>query len=332
MTAVKTIDVWYLCDQSLCNFDCAYCVTQPSRRSAHDNLWVSPDGATRFRRVLSWLAGLPLRIRVRVQTLGEPFVSRDFLDGAAWLTRQENVEFVELVTNGSFRQEQFGQFAEKADPARLSLWMTYHPTQIGLERLIESARTARALGASVVVHGLLFPDTIDEIKNMVAQCAKADIPADVTAGHNYNGAYADRGYVPILEDHQALSMYRDDAVRAAMAQAHKRVYGAPCSAGHDYLYIGPDGGVYPCSPYARASQHFMGSALDPAFVPALRPGPCTPCENKGMCTCKEDYLHLTSVRSILQMGRSLGYYVRPASVARTSPGTEIPRPDRPSRL
>jgi MoaA/NifB/PqqE/SkfB family radical SAM enzyme len=308
--AVNSVDVWYLCNQSLCNFDCAYCVTQRDRRAAGARLWATEDGAARYRRVLAWLAALPWTLRVRLQTLGEPFVSRELLEGAAWLSRQAGTEFVELVTNGSFRAEQFRQFAAEADPRRVSLWMTYHPTQIDLDRLLAAAQVAHSSGASVVVHGLLFPDTVEAVREMVARCRAAGLRTDVTAGHNYNGAYGAAGFVPLLEDGEAMALYRDDAVLTAMKQAHRRVFGSPCSAGHDYIYVDPQGDVFPCSPYARSSMHRLGSALEEGFVPPLRAGACSPCQYRGPCACKEDYLHLASVRSTVEMGRSLGYYVR----------------------
>ena len=302
------VDIWYVTDQTLCNFDCSYCVTQKTRRRAEQRMWESDESASRFRKILGWLGTLPWQLRVRLQTLGEPFVSREFLDGAAWLSRCPNIEFVELVTNGSFRQAQFDQFAQNADIARVSLWITYHQTEIDLDRLIANALFAKERGASVVVHGLLFPENLTDIEAMIDRCSERGIPTDVTVGHNHNDVYKGRGYLPVLDSNsEALAFYRQGIAAEAMLAAHNGPLGLPCSAGHNYLFLNRRGDVFRCRPYAH--QDPLGSALEPGFVPRLRQGGYSPCEHKGACVCKEDYLHLGRARQVLNMGRSLGYYI-----------------------
>jgi len=321
------VEIWYVTDQTLCNFDCSYCVTQKTRRRAQQRMWESDESAARFRAILGWLASLPWQLRVRLQTLGEPFVSREFLDGAAWLSRRQNLEFVELVTNGSFRQAQFDQFSRDADIARLSLWMTYHQTEIELERLVTNAVFAKERGASVVVHGLLFPENLADIERMIAMCAERGIPTDVTVGHNYNDVYKGRGYLPVLsQNSEALAFYREGNAAEAMLAAHNGPLGLPCSAGHNYLFVNRRGDVFPCQPYSHIPTEPLGSALEPGFVPRLRQGAYSPCEHKGACVCKEDYLHLRQVREVLSMSRSLGYYIEkhasPGAAQRATEGSK----------
>jgi len=297
-------------DQTLCNFDCPYCVTQPIRRSVPKKMWGSEDGEDRFKRILRWLANTPWNLRIRLQTLGEPFVSSGFLSGAAWLSQQPNVQFVEMVTNGSFRDEQFHHFATTAEIRRITLWMTYHPTEITAEHLLSRAMLAKSLGAFVIVHCLIFPDTEEKIDFLINLCRKNDIPTDVTAGHNYNGAYGSAGLIPILNANpKALLRYRNKAVLKAMLTAHNDVLGLPCTAGHDYLFIRADGAVYPCGAYALLDHQQIGNVLNPEFKPVIQPGRYSPCTKSGVCSCKEDYLHLQIAKFTLKMGQSLGYCI-----------------------
>jgi MoaA/NifB/PqqE/SkfB family radical SAM enzyme len=303
------MDVWYLTDQTLCNFDCDYCVTQSVRRSVKSKMWKTNDSEPRFRRILEWLGGLPWNLRVRLQTLGEPFVSLEFLAGAARLSRQHNVQFVELLTNGSFREEQFRKFAAAADIKRITLWMTYHSTQVSAESLVERAMLARSLGAFVIIHSLIFPDNQEKIDHLNELCREKGIPTDVTAGHNYNDAYGKGDFIPVLRtDPKALLRYRNKAALKAMLVAHKAVNQQMCSAGHDYIFIRSDGEVFPCGAYGMLSRGRLGSALDPLFVPSLQSNNYSPCQNTGVCSCKEDYFHLKIARLGLRMGPSLGYY------------------------
>jgi len=306
----KTVDVWYVCDQVLCNFDCPYCSTQLARRDKGRRVWATDDGADRYSAVLRWLGGLPWRLRVRLQTLGEPFVSKQFLRGAAWLSLQSNIDFVELLTNGSFNSLQFKAWAATCNMDRVSLWITYHHTEISAETLVTSARMAQDVGAFVVVHALVFPDNLPAIQHLVELCKEAGLRTDVTVGHNFNGAYPKNGFVAILETEPKVlvSLYRHTAALRAMLMAHRGPKGEPCSAGHDYIRVHPDGSVYPCTPYRGLPLKQTGSALDPGFVPALRAQPYAPCEAEGLCSCKEDYFHLRTTRSTLRFPKSLGYY------------------------
>lgn len=312
----RLVDIWYVCDEILCNFDCAYCTTQAVRRRGGNRIWGSDEGEQRYHAVVRWLAGLPWSLKVRLQTLGEPFMAQAFLEGAAWLSNQPNIAIVELVTNGSFTERTLAMFAARANMARTSFWITYHHGQIAPETLVARAARAQASGAFVVVHALLFPDTIEPVRHLAALCGRAGVRTDVTLGHNLNQAYPGQGLAPLIEtDVQALiDGYRDPRALEAMVIAHRGPRGHRCSAGHDYLRIFSDGAVYPCAPYREMAEQRLGSALDPGFVPPLRVEPYAPCLASGMCACKEDYFHLERVRAALRFPRSLGYYEAEAPV------------------
>jgi MoaA/NifB/PqqE/SkfB family radical SAM enzyme len=310
MLNTSAIDVWYVCDEVLCNFDCAYCTTQTARRAAGNRVWATEESAARYRTILAWMAGLPWRLRIRLQTLGEPFMSQDFLRGAAHLASSKNVEFVELVTNGSFTDRQFSAFAATTEIEKISLWMTYHHGQIEAEVLVSNARMAASLGAFVVVHALLFPDNRDAIERLVKLCKAADLRTDVTIGHNFNNAYPTKGLLAILETqpNALVDLYRHTAALQTMAVAHRGPRGELCSAGHDYIRVYADGEVYPCAPYRGVGGTRLGNALAPGFVPVLRTAAYAPCRAEGFCGCKEDHFHLKAARTALRFNRSLGYY------------------------
>ena len=303
------IDVWYMPHQILCNFSCAYCSTAGVRG---DRMWGTEDGAQVYRRIIERIAALPRVIRLRMVTAGEPFVSKELLAGAAWLTHQPNLRFVELLTNGSFREPQLRRFAAESAFEKISLWITYHPTQIEAERVVAAARLASELGAFVVVHALLFPDTVETTTRLQALCREAGIRTDVTSGHNYNGAYDGHSSLPIADSDPAwmAAMYRHRGALESMMLAHGNLRGAPCSAGHDYLNVTPTGSVFPCYRYAQnlpGTQ--LGNILDEGFELRLREQEYAPCRMETGCYCKEDYFHLKLARDQLAMSeRSLGYY------------------------
>ena len=309
----RPLDVWYLCDQMLCNFDCSYCVTSSTRTAAGKKVWATVDGPVRYRRVLNWLADLDVRLRVRLSTNGEPFVSKDFLAGAARLSHAENLEFLEIVTNASYTKRQFLSWVESVRVERLSVWATYHPTEIALDRFVEACRVAQDAGAFVVAHAILFPDNLDTFEALVESCQDADITIDTTMGINMNGQYPEQGHVPLAETHpdQLPYYHRHPAALQAVAQAVSDWNGRPCSAGHDYIRIDEKANIYRCGPYALIGQEPLGNVLDPDLSLELREAEYAPCRAHLPCICKEDYFHLEAARSELSFPKSLGYYELP---------------------
>ena len=66
------LDVWYVNDLTLCNFDCRYCASGlPERAGPHtrDRVWGRGDGEARFRRIVDWIAGQPFHIGLHMQTI-----------------------------------------------------------------------------------------------------------------------------------------------------------------------------------------------------------------------------------------------------------------------
>jgi MoaA/NifB/PqqE/SkfB family radical SAM enzyme len=311
------LDIWYLCDLSLCNFDCAYCASGTPDKGGprtRDTMWQDADGPQRLDGILRWVAALPYAVGLRLQTVGEPFVSEDFLAAAARMTREPNIRFVELVTNGSLLTSRLGRMLDQhgADPAKLTLWITYHHTEITAERLVDNAIYAARYGVFVVVNALLFPDTIEPIARLHRLCAAHDLRTNVDLGQDFNDAYAGSPFIPLAGDAMALpagalaqnvKMAQLSVVAAASPQ------GLACSAGHDYVFINRRGEVYPCLGYLRYRPGAkLGCALDPDFVLSPRAGKYAPCAIAKGCTCKEDFLHLEAAAPGPSREHSLGYW------------------------
>ena len=118
--------------------------------------------------------------------MGEPFTSRDFLDQVAWLTNQKNIQFVELLTNGSLLKQGLQKLQKKgAEFEKLSLWVSYHPSQISLDKFIDNARFAQEIyKCFVVVNGIIFPDNIEYIKNLKKATDEYNLRFNLDLGYN----------------------------------------------------------------------------------------------------------------------------------------------------
>jgi MoaA/NifB/PqqE/SkfB family radical SAM enzyme len=294
------LSVWYVSNLQRCNFSCGYCASGQPVRQRDKRLPTWSVGADVHERVVDWLTRQPHAIRLRMNSIGEPFVDRSYLQSVARLTRAENLSWVEILTNGSYRPAQFDQFVAECDPSKLSLWMTFHHQFIAPSELVAAAAHARSHGVSVIVNALLFPDNLDAVEALVGLCDEREIPIATGFGLNFNEAYAGQGFTPATRaaDARALALGdRNNALGADHAHAAAPA-GKPCAAGGSYFYVHSNGDVFPCRTYAQARQSTrLGSALDEGFTLQPRTERFRACSAPGRCGCPEDYQNLEAIQS-----------------------------------
>lgn len=282
-------------------------------------MWSSPNGLKKYTKILRWISSLPYRVNLRINTAGEPFVSNDFLDGAAWISKQANINFVELLTNASLLEKRLDRVIEQGDTSKISLWMTWHHEQISSKKFIEAAIYAKERGVSVVVNSLLFPDSLEAAQEMKKLCSQNNLKFNLEIGHDlpFSPSYREKGLLPVLSlmPEQILSLHRDKDILLSGILACINPKGQLCSAGHDYFFIGAYGNVYPCSSYSRGFPcSKLGNALNPNFLPQLRKKTYMPCAFRGCCGCKEDHFHLKHIRESILKKKSFGWYERKTKV------------------
>ncbi|MGW5377267.1 hypothetical protein ACWESM_17665 [Nocardia sp. NPDC003999] len=268
--------------------------------------WAKDSDRDDFDAIVRWIGSRPFPVEVRLATLGEPFASRDFLAGASWLTRQEQVGFVELLTNGALLKRRLPQMAKTADMTKVSLWITHHHTEIEIERFIENARFAQDhYGCFVVVNALLFPGNQREVADLRKAAEQAGLRFHVDIGYDpatSGSSGPPSRSVPILQEPGGADAVVDMGVDPEMLRLNLTALDDPggkaCSAGHDYVYIGIDGDVYPCSRYYVLKEDRLGNVLDPDFELVPRPSQWTRCRALAGCCNKEDFLNLAVSRSV----------------------------------
>lgn len=325
---VNSVRIWYVSAQKLCNFRCPYCVSINDYAKSNTEDWFESD-REHFEQIVRWIAGRPFRVGVRLATLGEPFTSRPFLAQAAWLSTQPNVDFVELLTNGSLLSRRLEQLRRDGDISKISLWVTYHDTEISIKRFIENARVAQEeYGCFVVVNCLLFPRNEQSVIDLRLAADKAGLRYNLDLGYDPltpHGVHSTLGeMVPIFRqaDGQATGQ-AGSAEEAGLARAielganpellrlnlsaMRDLRSQSCRAGHDYFYIGIRGDVYRCSRYQALGMDRLGNILEGDFELRLNDEQWLPCKAGFGCGNKEDFLHLRPVRGDVAPPRSLGW-------------------------
>jgi pyruvate-formate lyase-activating enzyme len=290
--------IFYVSPLRRCNFKCSYCVShQPSITDTLE--WHRTEDKAQHQQVVEWICRLPHRVRLRLGSAGEPFVSAAYLNSVVRLTHSANLEFVEVLTNGSWGTAQFEKFISECDVRKLTLWMTYHHSEITLERFVAAAVQARSSGATVIVHALLFPDNLKAANALKEMCSKHGLTLHVGLGLNINNAYPEGSRVPVLdqEDADPTLLSLNVAFPAEVYDLVASPRGALCSAGHNYIYINRRAEVHQCNTYAKYYPSLMlGSAANPDFVLNLRTDTYYACGTPERCVCVEDYQHLQLVQ------------------------------------
>jgi hypothetical protein len=305
MKSQRPVRIWYVAAQRLCNFGCTYCVSTGDWAKSNRQDWRAPQDRDDFAAVVEWIGTCGFPVEVRLGTLGEPFASPVFLDRAAWLTRQPGVRFVELLSNASLLQRRLPKLEASANLGKLSLWLTWHPGQIPLDKFIAAAAFAQdTYGCFVVVNTLLFADHDTALIAQVRDAARAaglrfnvDLGYDPSVPSDTGTSTDATAVVPVLATSEdvlgAVAACGGDAelTRAALVGLTSPQH-RPCRAGSDYVFIDIHGDVYRCSRYAALGLHRFGNVLDPGFDLRLREKTWAPCEAASGCANKEDFLNL----------------------------------------
>ncbi len=336
------VSLWYVSNLQRCNFTCSYCASGQPARQQDRELPTWTLGQATHERIVDWLAALPYRVRLRMNSIGEPFASRDYLRCLARLTRADNLSFVEVLTNGSFRREQFDRFAAECNVDKLSLWVTFHHQFISARELADAAEHARSRGVATVINTLVFPDNLAAVEELVTLCRERELALVTGVGINFNNAYPEQGFTPALHrpDPRALELAMLNNPLDGWHELSAAPAGRPCAAGAGYFYVHANGDVFACRTYATSGSERLGSALDPAFQLQPRVERYARCRSAHRCKCPEDYQNLEAIQSRFTWpARSFGL---PAPVAQgeavldakldSAPALAEQRPPRRVRL
>ncbi|MCB2228200.1 MAG: hypothetical protein KQH53_16085 [Desulfarculaceae bacterium] len=304
------LEIWTIIDMVRCNFNCPYCAsTKPEhdQQRSKDKFWEDDTGSEKFQKIIKWVSQLPVTVGIRLQTVGEPFTCEEFLRGAAWLSKQPNIHYLELVTNGSLVKSRWDMLAQGANLDKISLWMTYHHTQISAEKLVEAARFARDQGVHVVVNSLVFPDNFEQVEHIRALAQANGLKVSTDVGYDLHCPTSEEGFIPAFYDDEARtrSLYGNDLILSENISNH---WQENCSTGHDYIYISPAGDIYRCFQYFLKDRNTtLGNIFDDDFDLSLRAAPYEPCNfsRTERCFNHEDFFHLETIRRKRNISRSM---------------------------
>ena len=248
-----------------CNYACDYC---PFAKRVESRAEQAAD-AQALARFVDWVAARGQPTAVFFTPWGEALARPWYRESLVVLSRMPHVVKVAVQTNLHASLA----FLDAAEPSKVGLWCTYHPTQVSLERFVGRCHQLleRRVSFSVGVVGR-------RDQRAAIEALRAALPAEVYVWIN---AY--RPEVGTHTDEERAWMRALDPMMQDNLHPHPSL-GRGCRTGHTVITVDGEGDVRRC--------HFvpevLGNIFDPAWARALAPRACP----NATCGCHIGYVHL----------------------------------------
>lgn len=248
-----------------CNYACSYCpfAKRPARKAM---LHRDRDALARF---VAWtMAATRWELELLFTPWGEALVWPWYREALVQLSHAPHVKQVSIQTNGSGPM----RFLQRADPSRVSLWISWHPTEIEADAFIAKITGLREAGIRMSVGVVAVPAHLDRISAL-----RKALPSEVPM-------WANAQKPGIRYDEAARERWRtiDPAFDVDTVAHHPR--GEHCLAGEDTISVDGDGNVRRC--------HFIDDVLGNLYTDdlgtMLQPRACT----RLRCDCWIGYSNL----------------------------------------
>jgi len=282
-----------------CNFRCAYCYH-------HDHGFNKNTEATQqwSKAIITAADKIKRPIRFSAGAMGEPFFDPIWKETALKLVERDNVVSLAAASNLSMDIE---SFFDKADPAKVGIMASLHPSEFknhddDFEAFLRRLKTLRNIGVSLVVNYVLTPDQVHSYPMYRSRISDLEIPmtSNVLRGPFRGKVYPEA----FTEDEMAIvKLCYDENSYIFDSQSHYRnPYGLECISGRVGFYLEYDGALYNCH-FARQK---IGSVYDEKLMARTQNGYCTAtkCESQTTIGWQADIARQFEVQ------RTMHHYVR----------------------
>ncbi|MDD5410225.1 MAG: hypothetical protein PHF31_02245 [Methylobacter sp.] len=266
-----------------CNLDCPYCIAQWKER---ENIF----DTTSYQLVIENLKKLPNRICLRIGVGGEVFTSDDIMKGINDICNSNsNIFGVSFSTNlvASWKRT-IEPFLDSLDTSKLGMGCTLHDTVIkDIDGFFEKARKIKDKGVNLYIGYVALPQKIDIIKQYKQRCDDLGIPLLMNgligklAGVQGADSSLDYPRDYTLNELSELKDLWDSPHSYKMLLESSETKGMLCSAGHQYIYINPQGDVFPCSGIKKSIGNIIDGTLKLQTEDTICPVSACWCDNEN---------------------------------------------------
>ncbi len=264
-----TWSILYRGPLSSCNYECVYCPFAKARNTREELL----DDRRRLKRFVQWIECRAEHIGVLFTPWGEALVHGAYQQALCDLSRMQHVRRVAIQTNLSCPLD----WVKNADPQRLALWCTFHPTQVTLDRFLRQCRKLDSHGIRYSVGVVGTKEALPLLEPLRAGLGSS----------TYVWVNAFKRNPEYYTDDEIARFTAVDPLFPINNQRHPS-RGRACRTGHTVFSVDGNGAMRRC----HFVKTIIGNIYEPGFEQALRPRLC-PAES---CGCHIGYVHLEDLQ------------------------------------
>jgi organic radical activating enzyme len=304
---MSALSVLYRGSLVSCNYGCDYCPFAKRRESRAE----MDRDREQVERFVSWCREQRRPLRLLFTPWGEALIRPWYQAALAAISRLPHVERVAIQTNLSAPLE----WTAEADLAALSLWATYHPTEVARARFLDRCRDLDQRGVRYCVGVVGLAEHAHEIEALRAEL-RPDVYLWINAYKREGPSYYDQAQRALLERVDPLFAWNDERHESR---------GRPCRTGSTAITVDGQGTIRRC--------HFvsepLGSIYEAGWERRLWPA-ATPCPNQT-CGCYIGYVHLEPLGLERVYGEGLLERIPDRLPVAPSEGSSAPAPSRAHR-
>jgi sulfatase maturation enzyme AslB (radical SAM superfamily) len=258
---LPSLRIRYEIDYWNCNLDCPYCIVKSGRPAGHS---FDIEG---FRTSLLRIKELPYNTCLHFGFKGEAFTSREILEEIKNLCNEENNLFgVSFLSNIQTDWDKvIGPFLGSVNTEKLGMGCTLHDSVItDIDGFFCKVKKISESGVKVYVTYVALPNVIPKIREYKERCEDIGVPLIMNSligkfggvqGLDPEKIYPD-SYTK--EEKELLKTLWDTPHSYKLLVEACSPRGMSCAAGRNYIYIDPQGNVFPCN---KMRERFMGNIL-----------------------------------------------------------------------
>lgn len=249
-----------------CNYACSYC---PFAKHAPTTDMLARDQRA-LTRFVDWVrAESQFSLRILFTPYGEALIWPHYQQALVALSQLEHVEQVSIQTNGSGKMD----FLADTDLRRVSLWISWHPTEIDLIPFAQKIAALHQKGVQMSIGAVAVPAHLEQMEAL-----RREIPLDVPMWLN-----AEKPGVRYADIDR--ERWRNIDPDFDFELRRHRSAGQACTTGNDSISVDGDGEITRC--------HFVNGRLGNLYhddlATLLGPSPCP----RRTCECWIGYVHLS---------------------------------------
>ena len=250
-----------------CNYDCHYC---PFAKRIDDRKTLAQDAAD-LNRFVEWVEGRPKdNFKILFTPWGEALIRKPYQSALCRLSQMPQVSRVSIQTNLSCSLG----WVNLLNKNTASLWCTYHPEEVSLEKFLSQCSKLDQAGISYCVGTVGTKDAFEAISNL-----RKKLPKHIYLWIN---AYKDEG--PDYYTAPDIEFLKNIDPKFEVNLIDHSSLGRACHAGERAVAIDGKGDVRRC--------HFIpgviGNIYDAPLEDALRPRLC----DRKICECHIGYSNI----------------------------------------